>query len=88
MKFRYALRNKDKIKAHFEPKGQEVLNSIIKALNEHFENTELENFQFIDGGVSKFKCLQITCKSHKAIKFHVIEVKFDVFRLAFKEFVN
>lgn len=88
MKFRYALRNKDKIKAHFEPKGQEVLSSIIKALDEHFENTELENFQFIDDGVSKFKCLQIDCKSHKAIRFHVIEVKFDVYRLAFKEFID
>jgi len=84
---RYALRNQKKIKAHFEPNGQELLNRIIKSLDTHFEKNE--TIEIFDSG-EEFPLILISDVGHtvNVIAFYVLEIKFDVYRLAFKEFIG
>lgn len=91
MKFRYALRNHDKIKAHFEPHGKEILDRIILSLDKHFAKTDPTFFELIEDDMgTQYKCLQINDEGHSCaiIEFYVLGIKFNVYRLAFKEFIG
>lgn len=83
---RFALRNQRAIKSHFEPNGQKVLERILNSLKKHFERTEIET---TDGG-ERFPLLVIDDIDHSVncIVFYVIHVKYDVYKLAFKEFLG
>lgn len=83
---RYALRNKRKIVEHFNPKGVEVLNGLIKSLDDHFK----ANGTIVLSDGEPFKTLTINNTGDQSafIVFHVIGIRFDVYRLAFKEFIS
>jgi hypothetical protein len=86
---RYALRNQDKIKAHFEPNGQEILDRIIKSLDKHFEKgNPLEEANWCE--VDKYDKIVINDEGHTCacIAFYVLGIKYDVCRLAFDEFIG
>lgn len=87
---RWSLRNKDKIKKHFEPNGDEILNRLEKSLNEAFlryknidvyiDNIENEPYPVL--------CIDDAEHSFNMIAFYVISKKYDVYNLAFKEFIG
>lgn len=85
---RYALRNQKKIEAAYSP---EMLKRIIDSLNEYFKNK-----YFIPGkdiqqiGNDQFQTLIISDTGHTVnlIAFYVLSIKYDVVRLAFKEFIG
>ena len=88
---RYALRNQQKIKAHFEPHGQEILDRIIMSLNIHFEKEDpiTEHAEELESG-EKYRTLIINDEGHTCacISFYILEIKYDVCRLAFNEFIG
>ena len=81
---RYALRNKLKIKKYY---SQQVLDRIIKSLDVHFEENETIELQ--ESG-EQFPIIIINDEvvASSSISFYVIGIKYDVFRLAFKEFIG
>ncbi len=87
---RFALRNQHKIKKHFEPQGEQVLSRIIDSLTTYFaKHTE------IDAEIEKvpnepYPMLLIPDTGHtcNSIMFYVISKTYDVYKLAFKEFVG
>jgi hypothetical protein len=89
---RYALRNKHKIKAHFEPKGQEILSRILLSLDEHFKRYE----DPINGHADelepgeKYRTLIINDAGHTCacISFYILGITYDVCRIAFVEFIG
>ena len=91
---RFTLRNQSKIETHFnlskdDGSGKEVLTRINKSLTEYFLN--VKNIEDdIKDGEGKFKLLIINDVDHTCgvIVFHIIGVKFDVYRLAFSEIIN
>jgi len=87
---RYALRNQSKIKAHFEPNGQEILDRILKSLDSHFN--KYQTIELIDQEPVRldYPLLFINDEGHSCamIAFHVLEIKYDIYRLAFKEFIG
>lgn len=84
---RYSLRNQQKIKAHFEPHGDEILKRIIKSLDDHFEN---KAFLELNDSGDKHPGLIINDSGHTVnmIVFFVISITYDVYNLAFKEFIG
>lgn len=88
---RYALRNQNKIKAHFEPHGQEILDRIIMSLNIHFEKEDpiTEHAEAVESG-EQYRVLIINDEWHSCacISFYILEIKYDVCRLAFIEFIG
>lgn len=88
---RYALRNQQKIKAHFEPHGQEILDRIIMSLNLHFEKEDpiTEHADKLEPG-EHYRTLIINDEGHTCacISFYILEIKYDVCRLAFNEFIG
>lgn len=88
---RYALRNQDKIKAHFELYGQEILDRIIMSLNIHFELQDpiTEHAEELDPD-EQFQTLIVNDAGHSCacISFYILEIKYDVCRLAFNEFIG
>jgi hypothetical protein len=89
---RYALRNQDKIKAHYEPHGSEILNRILDSLNKHFKLEDPISEHVSDEMLpeEKYRTLIINDTGHTCacISFYIIEIKFDVCRLAFIEFIG
>ena len=86
---RYSLRNKQKISDTLSP---ELLKRIIESLDSFFAAKTVvsdEDCMFIDGDI-KFKTLIIDDKGHSSnmIAFYVITITFDVYQLAFKEFIG
>lgn len=88
---RYALRNQDKIKAHFEPNGQEILDRIIMSLNIHFELADpiTEHADQLEPG-EQYRTLIINDAGHTCacISFYILGITYDVCRLAFIEFIG
>ena len=80
---RYALRNKKKIK---ESLGENVLKNIISSLDAEFSNNKKIELE----GNEKYKMIAVNDLNHTCglIIFYVIEERFDVYKLAFKEFIN
>lgn len=82
---RYALRNQDKIAKAF---GDDVLKRIIDSLDDYFKTAKkIESFQI---GNELYETMMINDIGHtvNVIAFYIVEVKFDVLRLAFKEFIG
>ena len=80
---RYSLRNKHKIQAHY---SKEILDRILCSLNEHFGN----GYNIEQQGHTPYNLITIidignTCGF---IVFYVIKKTFDVYNLAFKEFIS
>lgn len=87
---RWSLRNIDKIKKYFEPHGEEILNRLEQSLNEAFlryknidaciDNVENEPYPvlFIDDAGHSFNM----------VSFYVVSKQYDVYNLAFKEFIG
>lgn len=83
---RWALRNQDKIKENFEPNGDEILNRIKNSLKRFFENVDnVENNIGISGITGQYPVLSINDEGNEnqMINFYVLDVKYDVYRLAF-----
>ena len=81
---RYSLRNKKKIESAF---NRAILSRIIKSLDEAFEYNTF-SCDTIEG--EKYDLLSVNDKGHTCglIMFYVISKTFDVYNLAFKEFIN
>ncbi len=78
---RYALRNQDKIEKAFPG----LTKSIIASLDKAFEGKiEIENTG------EKYPILLINDTRHPTgmIAFYIIKTRYDVYHLAFKEFIN
>ena len=80
---RYALRNQDKIEKAFPNK----IKCIIKSLDEHFNHGN--EVVPIESG-EEYPIIIISEIGHPTnmIAFYIIEIKFDVYRLALKEFIK
>jgi hypothetical protein len=81
---RYTLRNQKKIINAFDEK---VFNNIRKSLIIEFKKTKLDIRKI---GNDKYDTLMINDDNHTCglIAFFVISKKYDVYKLAFKEFIN
>jgi len=85
---RYSLRNQSKISAAYSP---EVLKRIIDSLDEFFKNNEsISSCDAMLIGDDEFKTLLIDDAGHSTnmIAFYIIDTKYDVYNLAFKEFIG
>jgi len=83
---RYALRNQQKIQETYSKK---LLERITRSLDKHFQNhatIELEP----ESDHPKYKILVIDDIDHSfnIIAFYVISQTYDVFNIAFKEFIG
>lgn len=95
---RFALRNQDKIKAHFEPNGEKILQRILDSLKRHFSSYWSEmppGYQEIDDHFNHypgdpFPTMEINDVGNdsKMIEFYVTGKQYDVFHLAFKGFTK
>lgn len=83
---RYALRNMRKIEKAY---SFDVLKRIVLSLEKHFEKEE-PLFDVNTIGTDKYKTLIIDDAVHtvNCIAFYIIDIKYDVVRLAFKEFIG
>lgn len=82
---RYALRNQDKIiKVH----SKEVLDCIIKSLDEHFKKENPLNDLKETSSIYKLLIINDVEHTVNCIVFYVLEQRFNIARLAFKEFVG
>jgi hypothetical protein len=83
---RFALRNQNKIKVQLSEKN---LNRILKSLKQYF-STGVKEDDVNHWPGEKYKILSINDEGHTCgiIAFYIIEIKFDVYKLAFKEFIN
>lgn len=81
---RYALRNQQKIEAAYPG----MLKRILDSLKSHFENHE--SIEIYDSRDQYPIIIIISDVGHTVnmISFYVLEIKFDVYRLAFKEFIG
>lgn len=83
---RYALRNKQKIK---EALGEDILSRIISSLDDHFKKNP-DKLETEDMDNEPYPILLINDSGHSfiMIAFYVIDSKYDVCKLAFKEFIG
>jgi len=81
---RYTLRNQSLIILRYD---HEFLDRLTKSLDEEFK---LENHDIITVEHEPFPMLSINDVTHTCglIIFYIIEQKFDVYKLAFKEIIN
>ena len=84
---RYALRNQQKIEQAY---SKEILKRIIKSLDEHFLGKEEIEFVEPEESWEKLPLIIINDAGHSCalIVFYVLSIKYDVIRLAYKEFVG
>lgn len=85
---RYALRNKDKIAKVY---SVQILNRMIVSLDAYFTEKKKDirdDVKLMTG--DKYQTLTINDIGHSTslIAFYVLEKTYDVYRLAFKEFVG
>lgn len=82
---RYALRNQEKIKQAYDAK---ILARIIASLDAHFKtHPEIATERF-DGESRETLIVNDIGHSVNVIAFYVLEIKYDVYRLAFREFIG
>lgn len=87
---RWALRNQDKIKKHFEPDGDEILDRLKNSLKEAFltyENIE-EFIEYWENEPYPVLCIGDAGNTSNSVAFYVIKKQYDVYTLAFKEFIG
>lgn len=86
---RFALRNQEKIKKHFEPNGEEILNRIKESLNNAFSSNNIEKYISIwENEPYPILCIDDAGHSFNQIAFYVIKKQYDIYHLAFKEFIG
>lgn len=89
---RWALRRQDKIKAHFEPFGQDVLNDIKQSLDTFFKSCndgDVEKLsEQIKGEPYPILMIPYTGNTSADVLFYVVRKTYDVYLLAFKEIVG
>lgn len=92
MSMRWALRNQEKIKAHFEPFGQDVLNEIKRSLDTFFKGCKQGDVEKlseqIKGEPYPILMIPYTGNSSADVLFYVVRKTYDVYLLAFKEIVG
>lgn len=86
---RFALRNQEKIKAYFEPNGDEMLNRIKESLQIAFASGNVEqNISNWENEPYPILCINDAGHSFNMIAFYVLKKQYDVYKLAFKEFIG
>lgn len=87
---RWALRKQDKIKAHFEPNGDEMLERIKKSLADAFATyIDIErHIETVDGEPYPVLSVGDAGNTSNLVVFYVVRKQYDVYTLAFKEFVG
>lgn len=95
---RFALRRQDKIKAHFEPNGDEMLNRIKESLTRFFAADrsefpegyrEIEDcFNQLPGEPYPTIAINDVGNDDRMIEFYVTGQQYDVYHLAFKGFIK
>ena len=95
---RWALRNQDKIKAAFEPNGNEILTRIKESLTRYFAADRSEypeglrdiedDFNQVPGEPYPTIAINDVGNDSRMIEFYVIGKQYDVYRLAFKGFTK
>lgn len=95
---RWALRKQDKIKAAFEPNGDEILTRIKESLTRYFAADRSEypeglrdiedDFSQLPGEPYPTIAINDVGNDSRMIEFYVIGKQYDVYRLAFKGFTK
>lgn len=95
---RWALRRQDKIKAHFAPDGDAILERIKESLTRHFSADRSEfppgyqniddHFNHIAGEPYPTMAINDTGNPERMIEFYVTGKQYDVYHLAFKGFTK
>lgn len=95
---RYALRKQDKIKAHFEPSGDEMLNRIKESLTRYFSANRSDfpeglrdiedDFNHYPGDPYPTIAVNDVGDPDRMIEFYVTGQQYDVYHLAFKGFIK
>lgn len=95
---RFALRRQDKIKAHFEPNGDEMLNRIKESLTRFFAADRSEfpeglrdiedDFNHYPGDPYPTIAVNDVGDPDRMIEFYVTGKQYDVYHLAFKGFIK
>lgn len=94
----FALRRQDKIKAHFEPNGDEMLNRIKESLTRYFSANRSdfpEGFRDIEDDFNHYPgdpyptiAVNDVGDPDRMIEFYVTGQQYDVYHLAFKGFIK
>ncbi len=85
---RYALRNQAKIKSAL---GEDLLQRILESLKQGFElwGDDIDKqIESVDGHPFPLLTLEDAGHSSNVVAFYVIKKQFDVYTLAFKEFIG
>ena len=89
---RYALRNQDKIKAYFEPNGDEMLDRIKRSLDAFFKHSTDEDLEVAIEPMPGERYPHISVNDlgdeDRMICFWVVGKRFDVYTLAFERFTK
>lgn len=95
---RYALRNQHKIKAYFEPHGDETLTRIHDSLDHYFAidrsnfpeglQTIKDDFNQLPNEPYPIISVNDIGSDNRMIEFYVTGVKYDVYHLAFRGFTK
>lgn len=95
---RFALRRQDKIKAHFAPNGDEMLNRIKESLTRYFSANRSdfpEGFRDIEDDFNHYPgdpyptiAVNDVGDPDRMIEFYVTGQQYDVYHLAFKGFIK
>ena len=82
---RYILRNQDKIAASI---GEDLLKRIVKSLEAEFNGRENHDIKTIEGEKLPLLLINDAGHSFNMITFYVVNETFDVYLLAFNEFIG
>ena len=87
---RWALRKKDKIREHFYPYGDQMLERIRQSINDAFEADDDAGAkaETIEGEPYPLLTIPDAGNTSGCIKLYVIKRQYDVYTLAFKEFIT
>ena len=87
---RWVLRNQEKIKAYFEENGDKILKRIKDSLDKEFSTyLDIEqHIEVVEGEPYPILNVDDAGHSFNTINFYVIRKQYDVYTLAFIEFVG
>lgn len=95
---RFALRKQDKIKAHFEPNGDEMLNRIKESLTRYFSADRSDfpeglrdiesDYNQLPGEPYPTIAINDAGNPERMVEFYVTGKQYDVYHVAFKGFTK